>query len=474
MPLVIANNVPSLMAQHQLSRSNFGLAKTLERLSSGLRVNRGADDPAALVISEKQRAQIAGLTKAIENAEKGVSLVQTAEGALGEINALLIKMRSLALDSANTGVNDDDALAANQAEIDNSLDTIRRIAENTQFATKKILDGSGGIEGVPSQPANITFLKGTPDTLAGTYTLNVTTPGERATVEASVVQGAALAADEILVINGIQITLPSGLSQADVISRLNDFTDQTGVLADANGTGGATRLYSVAFGTDAHIQVTSNVAAAANSTGLGTTALSDFGVNIAATVDGTAFTGDGNVISVDTGPATGLSFQVASGTGATANQTVSGAVGNVTILDNSLVFQVGPNQFQTARVSIGSVLPETLGLGVTGNLFANLSEIEVTSAAKATASIGIVDQAIDDVTSLRGTLGAFQKNTLEATANNMRTTLENMVNAESVIRDTDFAKEIANFTKHQVLVQSGISVLSSANQISQLVLQLLQ
>lgn len=474
MPLVIANNVPSLTAQHQLTRSNSGLAKSLERLASGLRVNRGADDPAALVISEKQRAQIAGLNKAIENADKAASLLQTAEGALAEINTLLIKIRSLALDSANTGVNDDDALAANQAEIDNALDTIKRIAENTQLGSKKVLDGSAGIDGVPSQPSNVIFLKGDSNTLAGTYTLEVTTPGERATIEASVVQSSPLAADEILVLNGIQITLPTGLTQADVVTRINSFTDQTGVIADTNGTGGATRLYSVAFGTSASVQVSSNVAAAADSTGFGTTALSDFGSNVVATVDGTSFSGDGNVITVNSGPATGLSFQLATGTGATANQTVSGAVGNITILDNSLVFQIGPNQNQTARVSIGSALPEGLGLGVTGNLFANLSEIEVTSASKANAAIGIVDQAVDDVTTLRGELGAFQKNTLESTASNMRATLENTVNAESVIRDTDFAEEIANFTKHQVLVQSGISVLSSANQMSQMVLQLLQ
>ena len=141
MGLVIANNVSSLMPQHNLGQTNHNLAKSIERLSSGLKVNRGADGPAALVISEKQRAQIAGLRQAIENSEKAVSVGQTAEGALNEISSLLVKVRSLALDSANSGVNDEDALAANQAEIDNVLDTIDRIANNTQFATKKLLDG---------------------------------------------------------------------------------------------------------------------------------------------------------------------------------------------------------------------------------------------------------------------------------------------------------------------------------------------
>ncbi|MCA9111479.1 MAG: flagellin, partial [Planctomycetaceae bacterium] len=127
MALTIANNVSSLNAQQNLTRASSSLSKSIERLSSGLKVNRGADGPAALVISEKQRAQIAGLKQAIENSDKAVSVVQTAEGALNEINSLLVKVRSLALDSANAGVNDSDSLAANQAEITNALETINRI-----------------------------------------------------------------------------------------------------------------------------------------------------------------------------------------------------------------------------------------------------------------------------------------------------------------------------------------------------------
>src|SRR5262245_45208863 len=117
MALVINNNVPALTAQHNLTRTSTNLSRSLERLSSGLKVNRGADGPAALVISEQQRAQIAGLHAAIDNTSKAVSLVQTAEGALNEINSLLVKIRGLALDSANSGVNDANTLAANQAEV---------------------------------------------------------------------------------------------------------------------------------------------------------------------------------------------------------------------------------------------------------------------------------------------------------------------------------------------------------------------
>ena len=472
MSLVVANNVSSLTAQNNLSRSSSALSKSLERLSSGFKVNRGADGPAALVISEKQRAQIAGLEKAIENSSKAVSVVQTAEGALNEINNLLVKVRSLALDSANAGVNDADAVAANQAEIDNALDTINRIANNTQFANKKLLNGEAGISGTTTD-ADVTFLKASSATSAGTYAVEVTTAGSRANQEAGTAQTAGLAADEQLTVNGVNISLNAGMSQTDVINRINEFTDQTGVIADGNGASSATRLYSQAFGTDAEVTVVSNQAALGTSSGFGVSELSANGTNVAGTINGNAAVGSGNVLTATSGAEDGVTVQFAADTGANAHLTVTGAQGNVSINDNSLVFQIGANQNQTAKINIDSVNPIGLGVAVSGNQFANLDEISVTTATQSQDALGVIDAAIDEVTTLRGRLGAFQQNTLESTANNLRTTLENSVNAESVIRDTDFAAEIANFTKQQVLVQAGTSILANANQSSQLVLSLL-
>lgn len=469
MALSIASNVSSLTAQNNLTKSNISLKRSLERLSSGFKINRGADGPAALVISEKQRAQIAGLETAITNTERAVSLVQTAEGALNEINNLLIKIRSLALDSANEGVNDQDALNANQAEIDNALDTINRISENTQFTTKKLLNGDSGIQGTPSD-ADVTFLRATSDTTAGSYTVSVTTAGERATISAGTDQTGNLASDETLTINGITVELFVGMSQTQVVDRINQFTNQTGVIAEIDGT--TTRLFSNSFGSATEIEVVSNVAGAATSAGFGTAALNDAGVDIQVAVDGSNFNGQGNVVNVDSGIAKGLSLSLAVDT-SDLTQTVTGAKGTITVADNSLVFQIGPNQNQTAKVAVSKAHTASLGIGVTGNMFNNLSEIDISSDSKAQDSLSIIDAAVDDITNMRGTLGAFQSNTLEATANNLRATLENSVNANSVIRDTDFAKEIAEFTKQQVLMQAGTSVLGNANQVPQLVLGLL-
>jgi flagellin len=471
--LGLVNNPGALNAQHNLSRASQKLNSSIERLSSGLKVNRGADGPAALVISEKQRAQISGLKAAIDNTEKAVSVVQTAEGALTEINSLLVKIRSLTIDSANTGVNDDDALAANQAEIANALDTINRIANNTQFGQKKLLDGSAGMNGVASD-TDVAFLKASSETMAGTYAIEVTTVGERAHVSAGTAQTQALAADEVLTINGVSITLSAGLTRAQVQSRINEFSGQTGVVAEDNpSAANTTRLRSTQWGSAATIQAISNTASAANSSGIGTTQLTDAGVDIVGTIGGTSFTGVGNVLTATSGAAKGLKVSLAENTSNLA-LTVTGAQGNVTVSNNSLVFQIGANQNQTAKIAIDSVKATGLGIGIAGNQFSSLSAIDVTSASKSQDALAIVDAAISEITNLRGTLGAFQGNTLESTANNMRATLENTINAESVIRDTDFASEISNFTNGQVLVQAGAAVLSNANQSAQLILSLLR
>ncbi|MCA9151358.1 MAG: hypothetical protein KDA92_18730, partial [Planctomycetales bacterium] len=182
--------------------------------------------------------------------------------------------------------------------------------------------------------------------------------------------------------------------------------------------------------------------------------------------------GQGNVVTVTTGLAKGLTVAISEDNAdVTTTQTTSATM---TITDNSMVFQIGANQNQTAEIAIDRAHSSSLGIGVANNQFANLSEINVTNASKAQDALAIIDAAVDDITNLRGSLGAFQQNTLESTANNLKATLENTVNAESVIRDTDFAEEIANFTKNQVLMQAGTSVLGNANQIPQLVLSLLQ
>lgn len=469
MGLSIANNVASLNAQNNLNRTNLNLSKSLERLSTGFKVNRGADGPAALVISEQQRAQISGLRAAIDNSNKSVALVQTAEGALNEVSTLLTRIRSLAVDSANIGVNDSNALAANQAEIANALATIDRIGTNTQFGTRKLFDGTAGLSGAASAGAvgTANLLKVSSSAVVGNNAVAITTAGERAEIGETVVGpviGATLGADETITINGVNISLLSTDTSADIENKIDALSGQTGVFATISGTN-TLELRTTNFGSAATITASSNLGASGV---LSASSVTDTGVDIVGTIGGVAATGSGNVLT-----ANGITVSIDE---ATAGSTASflGDLGTITVGDNSLTFQIGANAGQTVKFGFEQVASNKLGVGVTGSTASSLSAISVLTANGSQDAIKVIDQAINDVATLRGRLGAFQQNTLESNTSNLQAALENTTAAESVIRDTDFAAEIADFTRAQVQLQAGASVLGNANQIPQLVASLLR
>jgi flagellin len=451
----IYNNVQSLNSLRNLNLTQTRLGRSLEKLSSGLKVNTGKDGPAALVISEKLRAQVAGLQQAIDNSEQAVSLVNYAEGALAEVNTLLTSIRSLSVHAANEGANDAETLAADQAEIENAIETINRISSSAQFGTKLLLDGSRGVQGNVTD-GNTSFVSGTESTIAGTYAIVIATQAEQGTVTAGAAQGAnLLATNEVLTINGTNVQLTAGMTQAQVVASINDVNRQTGVTASI--AAGALVLTTDSYGSLQNVSAVSNVAAAVTSSGIGTTVVADDGVDIAGTIGGLAATGKGTVLTGDNGLVVeGLAIS-------TTN--AAGASGSVTVTQGSLQFQVGPNAGQTVRISLPSMAATQLGTGLATNQFNNLSEIDVTTAQGASDAIGIIDKAIDQVTTKRGEIGAFQKNTLESYINTLRIGHENTIAAESVIRDTDFAAEMAEFTKNTILIQSGSAMLAQANQL---------
>ncbi|MBA2226577.1 flagellin N-terminal helical domain-containing protein [Thermogemmata fonticola] len=474
MGLALNNNVSSLTAQHNLLATNTQLSRSLERLSTGLKVNRGADGPAALVISEKQRAQIAGLKQAIDNTNKAISVIQTGEGALNEINSLLNKIRRLALDSANSGVNDADSLAANQAEINNALNTITDIATRTQFGSKKLLDGSAGVR-VVSAPAGVS-VSATPGAGAatGNYTIVVDTAAVRANTSGAVTAFTGTQS-ATLTINGVNITLNASNAGSlnDMVSTINKYTGQTGVVASIDSSSGDLVLASTVYGTQGNFVVAASGPNAANISSLAGTV--NNGVDLVLDITGpggalTGVVGQGNTVN-----AMGLSITIADDP-TTPFTTLDASVDNgiIQIENNALTFQIGANANQTATISLGDVRASALGQGVAGSQFANLAMINVTTQSGAQDAIRVIDKAISDVANLRGALGAFQANTLESNVNNLKFTLENTVFAESVIRDTDFAQEISNFTKLQTQMQAGATVLGNANQLSQLIAGLLR
>lgn len=494
MGLSIVNNNASLNAQQSLNKTSGNLNKALERLSSGLKVNRGADGPAALVISEQQRAQIAGLKTAIDNTNKAVSVVQTAEGALNEVNGLLNKVRSLAIDSANSGVNDANALAANQAEITNSLNTITTIANTTKFGTKNLLNGQAGVTATVTGANNASLGQVTGGTTAtsGPQTVQITTTGTGGTSLGTGGDGTAVdAAGGSLTISGgglttgqtLTVALASGDTVASSRLKVQQALDNAASIGGGAGkfnvvqNGNNLEIRSNILGSTA-LTVTASNADIEDATGFlaaGSTGAN--GANLVVTVGGTATSvsagSNGLNNQVSLGGAEGLNFSVNVVNGTTV---ASGAGSDtvVTVNDQKLTFQIGANANETAVVSIDKVTTDQLGTGVAGSSAASLAAINVTTQAGAQDAIKVVDAAISQVSNLRGKLGAFQSNTLESNARNLSATLENTTAAESIIRDTDFASEIANFTRLQTQQQAGSTVLGNANQTTQLVAQLLR
>ncbi len=470
MSLSIINNVASLTAQNNLNRTSSALATSLEQLSSGLKINRGADGPAALVISEQQRAQISGLQTAIANTHKAVSVVQTAEGGLNEVNSLLLKIRGLAVDSANAGVNDANSLAANQAEISNALSTINSISTTTQFGSKKLLDGTNAATATTSNVLASATASGT--LISGAYNVTVSAAATAATVTGATAV-AVQAGGETLTINGVQIALAGATAEAGQITAINGVSANTGVKAVDNGAGKII-LFSTSFGTGHKITV-STTAAAGTGTGFDAASVGANvdGTNIVGAINGVAGSGVGSTLSAVSGTASGLSVTFAAVS--VANPYTSDSTATVVNVDASkaLVFQIGANAGQTASLAIDRSHADSLGKGVSST-FASLNVIDVTNSANAAEVLKVVDKAINDVSSLRGRIGAFQTNTLESTANTLQTTLQNTTAAESSVRDTDFAKATADFSKNQVLIQAGTTVLANANQTNQLILALLK
>ena len=342
MSLRVNTNVESLTAHRHILNNDKMLSKSIERLSSGQKINRGADGPAALVISEGMRSQIASLQQAADNNESAISMVQTAEGALNEVSKLLIDMRQRAVAAANIGINDSNMANASQKEIENALDAIDRISENTQFGSKHLLNGSGqaGVE-----------------------------------VDAEKAAEAALAVAEAAQTNEDE--------NSDDAAKAKESVEAAQAVADSVG--------------------------------------------------------------VDPGS-----------------------------LTKSLAFQVGANKGQMVSVNLPNVATNRLALGVENTSgFNSLADLDVTTGQGAQDAMSVIDKAIEEIAVARGDLGAFQKNTLESNLTSLRIATENLMAAESGIRDADMAVELAAFTRNQIMTESATAQLAQANTMPRNVMALL-
>ncbi|MDW8105918.1 MAG: flagellin [Armatimonadota bacterium] len=494
MSLRINTNMSALNALRNVERAAEGFSRSIEKLASGLRINRAADDPAGLIRSEDLRAQIAGLEQAIMNSQDAANLVKTAEGALEEIHTLLRSMRQLAVASGNTGTNDLTALQANQNQILSAIDSINRIASQTQFGTKKLLDGTAGVSSVVTDATRLggIFFTGSvrgrvgtaaPQDYAvgtGAVTVEVTQTAMRAVYTGDVNYAsidALIGTAGTVVINGVSFTTDGNETIGNFINRINAASNVTGVTADlvASGNDLQVRLRTVEYGRNFRIELSDAQGLIIDGGGTA----SEQGRNAIARVTITNSNNNQVVITFEGGrSATDSGLRLTDEKGnvillterGNTELTTAAAVARTTA--GQLEFQIGANAGQVARLSINNVSAQRLGQGVVASK--SLADIDVTKAGGAEEAIKIIDAAIQQISKLRGDMGAFQKNVLESNMRSLAIAKENLTATESAIRDTNFAEEISRFTRFQILQQAGMSVLGQANFAPQAVLQLIR
>ncbi|MCH8076710.1 MAG: flagellin [SAR324 cluster bacterium] len=477
--LVINHNSQAINTHRNLLNTDRAMKKTLEHLSSGERIVRAADGPAQLMISEQMRAQIASVNQAIENAQTGVSMIQTTEAALDEVNKLLVSVRQRAIHAANEGANDMNMLEADQFEIRNALESIDRIAQFSQFGKKKLLDGSNGVNGLAAG-AGLTFMRASTDTKASSaagYEVTIRQVATKASFTTSETLTTELIDSEVTISVEEEGRVASLVTKKGedvmVISRkLQNALNLDGLRINVSVTeDGRMTLTHRDFGTDSSFSVVSDRAGFVGETTDIPTHVNN-GLNVSGTISGQLATGEGRILTASVGTdADGL--QVAYDGPVPPDP--EKAVGRVKVSQNSLMFQVGPDAGQKVMVALNSVTSRTIALNVDNQSgFKNLSQVDVLTAQGAEDTMRLVSKAIDDITVVRGGLGAIQKNAMESNIRSLQVSREELINAESIIRDADMAAETSEFVRNKVLLSSGMAMLGQANQTTQNVLNLIQ
>lgn len=487
--LTIGHNLGAMSALDALNTNSSALNSALQKLSTGKRINSAADDASGYAISQEMQSQINGLDQASSNAQDGISMLQTASGALNETNSILQQMRQLATQAANDTNTTSDRQNIQQ-EINQLTDEINRIANTTQYNTQNLLQGKEGSSAISGASYGST---GFSKLASGADSANALVSGDQfsLTVSSSVgLSGSASGGDVSSVSLGSSSKLSTNTTY-DVIISGNTTSGFTAQLANASGTalaGVSSVTVSTSGGTGISLGdgVTVDISSLSGLSGSATTTFSTGGLSYAGTLKDTSTqTTIASDVTLSTGSAvtfgsTGLTFDTAS--------TIATGSASFTYNDAfNASLQIGANEGQNMTISIANMNAVQLGIAssATGSAFtsgkvitngANDNAIEyalnVTTASGASNAINVLDNAIGKISQEQGNLGAYQ-NRLQHTINNLTTASQNLTSAESGITDTNMAKEMAQFTKDNVLQQAAVSMLAQANQQPQLVLKLL-
>ncbi|EOS42381.1 flagellin [Lachnospiraceae bacterium JLR.KK009] len=483
----INHNMSALVANKRLLASDKSLSNSIERLSTGLRINRASDDAAGMAISTKMKAQIKGLSQASRNASDGVSVLDTADGALTEVHAMLQRMRELSVQAANE-TNMPDDLEAIQAEISSLRDEIDRISKDTEFNTKHLLDGTLDQRVYPDN-RGITRISISDAVTANEYTIKVNADAALA----EVVGGTAIAGNAVVpagtngtvVINGIEVEVTEGQTFEEVYENLRagaergevnlmvvaNTGDKTGLPEDGGyvptdvRNGGNLVFVSDEYGVSSEMTIKCDDADLAAFLGIPTD-ITENGKDVEIAFDTTdigfgsqaTILTDGNYVTISDRNGFEMKFEVTPGTAAEP-QPIHLDVTNI----GTMTLQIGANENQTVDVRIPEVSSRTL----------YIDKVDVCTVTGADRAITSFDGAIAKVSEVRSSIGAYQ-NRLDYAVSSLDGTELNMTQALSRIEDVDMAEEMTEYTKYNVLTQAATSVLAQANDLPQQVLQLLQ
>jgi flagellin len=444
------------------------LNTSLERLSTGLQINTGADNPAGLIAVQNFNQENTGLTTAITNAGLATNVAGTAEGGLSEVSNLLTQLQGLVGTAANSGGETADQIQANQLQADSILNTINRIANGTTFEGTHLLNGNLDYVTSSLKTSALQNLQVSsalvPDSGNLTVNVEVTKAASKASITSSVtsVAGSAVTLEVTGNLGSVDLTFASGTTAATIASAVNAVTNQTGVVASGGSTGLA--LTSSNYGSSQFVSVKAVNGQYAFSESDNT------GTDAKVTVNGSAAAVSGLHVSYDSSGLS-LSLDLASGLNSASTSEsfyITGGGANFALgaqVNDAGKASIGIQDVSTA--SLGSYVDgylNTLGTGGINSLSSN----NLDTAQK------IINSAIAQVSNLRGSLGAFQDYTIGSTVSALNVAYENSNAAESAIEDTNFASETSNLTRSQILQQSATTVLAQANSSPKEALTLLQ
>ncbi|APW45632.1 flagellin [Rhodoferax antarcticus] len=496
MASTINTNVASLTAQRNLGMSQTSLNTSIQRLSSGLRINSAKDDAAGLAISERFTGQIRGMNQAVRNAGDGISLAQTAEGALKASGDILQRVRELAVQSANASNSAGDRQAL-QAEVGQLVAELDRISQTTEFNGTKLLDGSFGTQQFQvGANANQTIV-------AATGNLRTSVYGNNQVVAAGTLAASGTGAVGAFGSNGVSagtlavsgfvgkkdVSVASHATALNIAASVNAVKDETGVVATARTASSlsfaAAGAYSLVLKSDNSTAQTISFTLSATNTADGLSAAVS-AINDQSSKTGVSAALDAGKTKILLTNATGNDIQVSdtavANAGSVTVQKLNNTGDNVgspavtlaadTVAENALVS--GYVTFDSEKsFAVAQTTTNALGAAATASTLKKVSELDITDFAKATESLKTVDSALSFINGERAKLGALQSR-FETSINNLQVTSENLSASRSRILDADFAAETANLSRAQILQQAGTAMVAQANQLPQGVLALLR